>query len=952
MKKNENEERHYQALREQRDKRADQSSVSAMEKNKERLQRIKAVTEEFGQGIVSTHMNGRHLAAVQKDGTVLACGDNEFGQCDVQDWDHILSVSCGREHTLGLRSNGTCVACGEDSYGQCQVDSWKEITSIAAGVAVSVGVRADGTVAYCGRSLENVEYVSSWHDIKQVACGGNHVLGLCENGTVVALGDNREGQCNVSGWKNVIAIACGWDFSLGLCADGTCVACGKNDMGQCDVQAWKHVTSISCGINFAFATTNLGRVFANGIKEGDPKDLGRDFVHWRDVSYVVCADQCALTVTAGRKLIIAFGIEAWCRYYRAQYWDNTGAPDLSKMIDSAERRAKIERLERRREQLPGKVIACTASPYEQFHIAAVCQDGTVVACGDNGSGQCRVSGWTDVVSVACGDGFTVGLRHDGTVLACGDNQNGQCNVADWQNVIAIACGKSSTVGLCADGTLRATSQDMISNWKDVTEISVSGNRTVVALADGHVEFDNWHYAPVLGWENIVRVYDNGNVVAGLREDGTILSCTANEARAKVVGQNVVDIPDCGIRVCGITENGTITSSFLRNAKDVVAFCSGLHKRHPYPFVIAVKSDGTVYTDLPDRVGYQALGSWKNLRTTPQGPNPVREAYRARRAAEKENIRAANAQKLREYREWLRREAEEKKRADEIARQQALLEQERARIRRLLEQIGKFPWQRISGGTTHTAVIKQTGTVVAYGENAGGQCDVSGWTGIVQICCGYNNTVGLKWDGTVVFCGNDPVTKRGLSGWYDIVLISYSGSHAVGLYRNGTVVACGSNSFGQCKVSSWRNIIDIKAYFNITIGLRADGTVVTTSHYPVSSWKEILAVDCGVLHMVGLTKSNTVVACGGGSDGQCNVGSWDQIVQVACGDYHTVALRYDGTVVACGKNDYGQCNVSAWRNVIYVVCGGSYTIGICSDGSRLYCGDNRYGQCDVNGHYLV
>ena len=44
--------------------------------------------------------------------------------------------------------------------------------------------------------------------------------------------------------------------------------------------------------------------------------------------------------------------------------------------------------------------------------------------------------------------------------------------------------------------------------------------------------------------------------------------------------------------------------------------------------------------------------------------------------------------------------------------------------------------------------------MAVGYNYTGQCDVSGWTGIVQVAAGYDHTVGLRADGTVVATGGN------------------------------------------------------------------------------------------------------------------------------------------------------------------------------------------------------
>ena len=50
--------------------------------------------------------------AVRNDGTVVAVGHNEHGECDVSEWTDIVAVSAGSGHTVGLKSDGTVVAVG------------------------------------------------------------------------------------------------------------------------------------------------------------------------------------------------------------------------------------------------------------------------------------------------------------------------------------------------------------------------------------------------------------------------------------------------------------------------------------------------------------------------------------------------------------------------------------------------------------------------------------------------------------------------------------------------------------------------------------------------------------------------------------------------------------------------------------------------------------------------
>ena len=48
---------------------------------------------------------------LKADGTVVAVGDNEYGQCDVSDWTDIVAISVD-DHTVGLKKDGTVVAVG------------------------------------------------------------------------------------------------------------------------------------------------------------------------------------------------------------------------------------------------------------------------------------------------------------------------------------------------------------------------------------------------------------------------------------------------------------------------------------------------------------------------------------------------------------------------------------------------------------------------------------------------------------------------------------------------------------------------------------------------------------------------------------------------------------------------------------------------------------------------
>ena len=99
---------------------------------------------------------------------------------------------------------------------------------------------------------------------------------------------------------------------------------------------------------------------------------------------------------------------------------------------------------------------------------------------------------------------------------------------------------------------------------------------------------------------------------------------------------------------------------------------------------------------------------------------------------------------------------------------------------------------------------------------------------------------------------------------------------------------------------------------------------------------------------------TVVATGYDLYGQCDVKGWTDIVAIDTGDYHTLGLKANGTVVAIGQNSTGnnfkgrRCDLSIWTNVVTVSGGRGHTIGLRTDGSVLAVGYNDNGQCDMPG----
>lgn len=179
--------------------------------------------------IVSIASGWRHTVGLDANGNVHITGiSSEIQMQEISKnkkaWSDIIAISAGGSttsgygdsgHTVALRRDGTVVAVGDNDQGQCNVDSekwpeWTNIVSISAGAFHTVGLRADGTVVTTQtgevdpEDKEIFEEISKWEDIVAVAAGYGFTLGLKSDGSVVSVGYYLDGQRNTDDWDKVV----------------------------------------------------------------------------------------------------------------------------------------------------------------------------------------------------------------------------------------------------------------------------------------------------------------------------------------------------------------------------------------------------------------------------------------------------------------------------------------------------------------------------------------------------------------------------------------------------------------------------------------------------------------------------------------------------------------------------------------------------------------------------
>jgi hypothetical protein len=231
-------------------------------------------------------------------GTVIAWGDNSYGQTNVPAGLNAQQVSVGGFHCLALRADGTVAAWGDNSGGQTDVPAGLgDVTAVAAGFMHSMAIRRDGTLVTWGLSgdlrtqfppettnvlsaaagwSESVAAISDGRimvglnsfppsisgNAIQVAVGDAHGLALTDAGTVLAWGSDGAGQATVpAGLTGVRAIAAGGSHSLALKSDGSVVSWGLPTPVPANVSG---ATAIAAGAGHSLALLEDGSVVGWG----------------------------------------------------------------------------------------------------------------------------------------------------------------------------------------------------------------------------------------------------------------------------------------------------------------------------------------------------------------------------------------------------------------------------------------------------------------------------------------------------------------------------------------------------------------------------------------------------------------------------------------------------------------------------------------------------------------
>lgn len=311
----------------------------------------------------------QHTVALKNDGTVVATGNNEYGQCNVSGWKGIVSVDAGNICTVGLKKNGTVVATGWNEVGLCDVSGWRNIVAVSCGAGFTLGLKKDGTVISTIDTQKYDLYAVEKKVAEENSREYDPELAKKEAETLEWI------KHQITGWTDIVAIAAGGMHAVGLKSDGTVVAAGDSEGSQCNVGDWRNITSIATnvdgGLDFGLTigVTDQGTIRYDETYSGYDDYWNNEISYWKNVKQVAISCGC-VTALLNTGAVMSFDpISQSSREKLNMPVSNDGADNWQGIVE----------------------IAVGTN-----HMVGVKYDGTVVAAGWNGYGQCDVSDWTDI----------------------------------------------------------------------------------------------------------------------------------------------------------------------------------------------------------------------------------------------------------------------------------------------------------------------------------------------------------------------------------------------------------------------------------------------------------------------------------------------------------------------------------------------------------------------------
>lgn len=311
--KEEERQQQLERRRKQEEQRKRELALKEQEAHKERQQEeAKKVAKlrpryDYASGLIAS--SGSHIVVVKPDGTVIATGKNDYGQCNVSGWRDVIAVQCDRFGTVGVTSAGTVYYTGTNLEKQAQCRSWTRIKEVGFASSCVVGLRYDGTVVAThstntGIGKGNAPDITTWSGISQLRFGGGTVAGITTDQKLLHVSRNCYQRCETTysnGAQNVDDAAIGFIGStLLLKVDGSVSVHGAGlnpPLAPTHLNKQYGIVKIYMSGKRPLAILGDGSIFVEPIPNASCDDFSR-FLADNEIKKVVaiCADGISVSI--------------------------------------------------------------------------------------------------------------------------------------------------------------------------------------------------------------------------------------------------------------------------------------------------------------------------------------------------------------------------------------------------------------------------------------------------------------------------------------------------------------------------------------------------------------------------------------------------------------------------------------------------------------------------------
>ncbi len=664
-----------------------------------------------------------HSVALKSDGSLVAWGTDGWGECDVPTGNNYAAVSAGYAHSVALKSDGSLVAWGSNDYGECDVPAGNNYAAVAAGYQHSVALKSDGSLV--------AWYWNGWWDVPAgndyvaVSAGGYYSVALKSDGSLVAWGENGSGQCNVPAGNNYAAVSAGYQHSVALKSDGSLVAWGDNGAGQCDVPAGNDYAAVAAGYQHSVALKSDGSLAAWGGNEYGQCDVpaGNNYA----AVDVGLFHSVAISATLPGPMVLSIAPNSA---------PNTGSVSITDLAGRYFLSGATVKLAKSGESdivATGVTVVSSSKITCSFDLTGKA-DGAwnVVVTNTDGKSATLPGGFTiDItpptvtINQAAGQpdptgsspiNFTVVFSESVADFATGDVT--LSGTAGPTTAAVTGSGTTYNVavsGMASSGTVTASLAAGVAhdNAGNANEASTSTDNEVT-YSNGYLVawgYDYYGMLNVPSGNNYVAVaagYEHG---LALKSDGSLVAWGSNEFGQSDVpaGNDYIAVAPGGAHSVALKSDGSLVAwgeNFYGESdppagNDYVAVGAGRYQS------VALKSDGS-------------LVAWPSAYPVPAGNNYVAVAVGAYHSVALKSDGSLVA--------W----------GSNWAGQS--------------NAPAGNDYVAVSAGTDHSVALRSDGSLAAWGWNNFGQCNAPAGNDYVAVGAGYFHSVALKSDGSLVAWG--------------------------------------------------------------------------------------------------------------------------------------------------------------------------------------------------------